>query len=273
MENEVILLQRWKDFCDYYEMATSHIDLMNTDELELSRFVWVEGFEDGATLEEDVTKHFTDEETEEAGIQNCLGKGILNIGRVACTQVDILPVFTFSFLSSSNASAFLSRKIKYKENILTSFLLSDLVKRLKLESRARNYRDETVYREADMERRMVVIVDIECIWEKKDFIRILMSIKSEKPVLENVFRCEIDEGQSKNFSGLYILTFKDKLPEELCEQVRHTKVLYAGLLKDYITSRTKIIKENPIQRKVISRPPVPLVALGFPQSALISENM
>ena len=88
-----------------------------------------------------------------------------------------------------------------------------------------------------------------------------MSIKSKRPVLENVFRCEIDEGQSKNFSGLYILTFKDKLTELLCEQVRHKKVLYAGLLKDYITCRTKIIKENPIQRKVFSRPPVPLVAL------------
>ena len=85
MENEVILLQRWKDFCVYYEMATSHIDLMNTDELELSRFVWVEGFEDEATLEEDVTKHFNDEDTEEAGRQNCLGKGLINIGRVACT--------------------------------------------------------------------------------------------------------------------------------------------------------------------------------------------
>merc|ERR1711892_92751 len=205
-----------------------------------------------ATLEEDVTKHFTDEDTEEAGRPNGLGEGLINIGRVACTQVDISPIFSFSFLS---------RKIQYKENILTSCLLSDLVKRLKLESRARNYRDETGYREADMERRMVVIVDIACIWEKKDFIRILVSIKSKKPVLENVFRCEIGEGQSKNFSGLYILTFKDKLTELLCEQVRHKKVLYAGLLKDYITRRTKIIKENPIQRKVISRPPVPLLAL------------
>ena len=46
----------WLEFCDYYNRVSYQIELINRAGLELSRCVWVEGFEDKASLEEDVRK-------------------------------------------------------------------------------------------------------------------------------------------------------------------------------------------------------------------------
>ena len=40
------LLNRWKDFCHYYCLISSHIEIINKEGAELSRYVFVEGFEE-----------------------------------------------------------------------------------------------------------------------------------------------------------------------------------------------------------------------------------
>ena len=61
------LLNRWKDFRRYYNMVSSHIELINTEGMELSRFVWVTGFEEAGLDERHMIKHFTGKGTEEKG--------------------------------------------------------------------------------------------------------------------------------------------------------------------------------------------------------------
>ena len=72
--------------------------------------------------------------------------GILKIERVADSQSEKSPMYTMTFISSSAATDFLSQEVKYRRKTLNCFLLSDLVKRIKLESRPRNFRDETKYK-------------------------------------------------------------------------------------------------------------------------------
>ena len=67
----------------------------------------------------------------------------------------------------------------------------------------------------------------------------------------------MDEGHSKYFSGLCNLTFKKKISAMTSELVENDKVLYVSLLKDYVMTRTQIIKENPTGKQFLSRPPIP----------------
>ena len=90
-------------------------------------------------------------------------------------------MFIFTFISSSAASNFLCLEVKYRGKALNCCLLSDLVKRLKLESRATNFRDETMYRESDKDRRVIVIIKPTQNLEDEDLQKI--------PDLEHVFRC------------------------------------------------------------------------------------
>ena len=190
-------------------------------------------------------------------------QGILKIKRVSNSQPEM---FTFAFISSSAASDFLSREVKYRGKTLNCFLLGDLVKRLKMESRPRNFRDETRYREQDIDRRILVILKPNTIWKDKDLQRIGFGARVSD--LEHVFKCEIDEEHSKSFSGLYILTFKKAISPSSCRPLENDNILYVGLLKDYITKRAHIIKENPIERRVLSRPPDPPESLETDLSAI-----
>ena len=61
------LLNRWKGFCHYYNMVSCHIELMNKDGLELSRYIWVKGFEEGGLDEKLMTNHFIGIESDEKG--------------------------------------------------------------------------------------------------------------------------------------------------------------------------------------------------------------
>lgn len=197
----IFLLNRWRDFCQYYNLVSSHIEMINKEGLQLSRYVLVEGFEEVELDEKDMINHFIGKEAEE--------KGILKIKRVINGQSEMAPMFTFTFISSSAASEFLSFEVKYREKTLNCCMGSDLVKTFKMESRARNFRDETMYRESDMDRRVLVIVKPKKHLEDKDLQKSLVGNKERVPDLEHVFRCEIDEGHSKSFSGLCILTFKE----------------------------------------------------------------
>ena len=59
------LLNRWRDFCHYYNMVSSHIEMIN--ESQLSRYVLVEGFEEVGLVEKDLMKHFMGKEADEKG--------------------------------------------------------------------------------------------------------------------------------------------------------------------------------------------------------------
>ena len=263
VENRIIgpdesVARLWLEFCDYYNRVSYQIELINRSGMELSRCVWVEGFEDKASLEEDVRIHFIDEDknnTQLVAIEK------------ACSR-SCVPSFIFSFLSSTAASNFLSRRARYRGTILTGVLLTDLVRRLKLESRPRNFRDETAYKEKDMDRRMLVILDTDNAWEKEDFIKILIP-SNEKHVLEHVFRCEIGEGFSKYHSGLYILTFEERICKNTCDQIVHEQVLYAGLLREYIALRRSLMQQNPINKKLIT---IPLSRLGHNLESLSIQS-
>ena len=85
-------------------------------------------------------------------------QGILKIDKIINRQSECSPMFIFTFISSSAASNCLCLEVKYRGKALNCCLLSDLVKRLKLESRATNFRDETMYRESDKDRRVIVIL-------------------------------------------------------------------------------------------------------------------
>ena len=100
-----------------------------------------------------------------------------------------------------------------------------------------------MYRESDKDRRVIAILKPNKNLEDEDLQKI--------PDLELVFRCEIDEGHSKYFSGLCILTFKKKISAMTSELVENDKVLYVSLLKDYVMKKTRIIKENPIENYFI----------------------
>eukprot|EP00092_Neocalanus_flemingeri_P027711 GFUD01030080.1.p1 GENE.GFUD01030080.1~~GFUD01030080.1.p1 ORF type:complete len:357 (+),score=86.62 GFUD01030080.1:94-1164(+) len=245
------------DFCHNYSNISSQIVNLNRGRLDLSRFVWVQGFGEIEGVEdeidEDITKFFTGQGSE--------FEGILSITRVFLDRKHS-QVFTLTFLSTTTATSFLSRDIKYRGRTLTCFLLRDLEMRIKLECRARNYRDETMYREGDMDRRLAVIVDTDKNVEKEDLLEILAGEDKLVAGLEHVLRCEIDEGHSRYFSGLYILTFKEKLSVMNPGQCQSPLISYVGKLKDYITHRSQIIKENPIHIKVLSPPPLPPAPLS-----------
>ena len=59
------LLNRWRDFCHYYNIVSSHIEMIN--ESQLSRYVLVEGFEEVGLVEQDLMKHFMGKEADEKG--------------------------------------------------------------------------------------------------------------------------------------------------------------------------------------------------------------
>jgi hypothetical protein len=59
------LLNRWRDFCHYYNIVSSHIEMIN--ESQLSRYVLVEGFEEVGLVEKDLTNHFMGKEADENG--------------------------------------------------------------------------------------------------------------------------------------------------------------------------------------------------------------
>jgi hypothetical protein len=59
------LLNRWRDFCHYYNNVSSHIEMIN--ESQLSRYVLVEGFEEVELVEKDLTNHFMGKEADEKG--------------------------------------------------------------------------------------------------------------------------------------------------------------------------------------------------------------
>ena len=126
-----------------------------------------------------------------------------------------------------------------------------------------------------MGRRMVLIVDTDNRHvEKEDLLKILVGEDKLVTGLEHVFRSEIDEGHSRYFSGLFILTFKDNLSAVNPELLKNTQIIYVGLLKDYITDRSQIIKENPICIRVLCPPPLPIAPLVRDLSgiALASED-
>ena len=55
----------------------------------------------------------------------------------------------------------------------------------------------------------------------------------------------------------------------MCEQLTHEHVLYAGMLKEYIALRSSIIKQNPINKKVIT---IPLATLGHDLKSLSMQS-
>ena len=92
----------WLEFCDYYNRVSHQIELINRSGMELSRCIWVEGFEDKACLEEDVRIHFIDEDKN--------NMQLLAVEK-ACSR-SCVPSFIFFFLSSTAASNFLSRRAR-----------------------------------------------------------------------------------------------------------------------------------------------------------------
>ena len=48
-------------------MVSSHIQMINKDELQLSRYVLVEGFEEVGLVEKDLTKHCWGKEADKKG--------------------------------------------------------------------------------------------------------------------------------------------------------------------------------------------------------------
>ena len=124
----------------------------------------------------------------------------------------------------------------------------DMVNRLKLESRPRNFRDETKYKESDMPRRIIVVIKPYAEINDHNFYVIL-----EDYELEDVFKCEIDEGRTKYFLGQFILTFRYKLQSLPAELVKQKNVYYVGFLKEYIEKRSRIISENPLSLNYLGK--------------------
>ena len=64
------LLRRWKDFCHQYNNISSYVEDLNKDKVDLSRFVWLQGFGlegVGGKEEEEIIKFFTGPESEFEG--------------------------------------------------------------------------------------------------------------------------------------------------------------------------------------------------------------
>ena len=61
------LLDRWRNFCHYYNLVSSHVETINKEGLQLSRYVLVEGFEEVELDEKDLINHFIGKEAEEKG--------------------------------------------------------------------------------------------------------------------------------------------------------------------------------------------------------------
>ena len=61
------LVNRWRDFSHYYNLVSSHMEMINKEGLQLSRYVLVEGFEEVELDEKDMINHFIGKEAEEKG--------------------------------------------------------------------------------------------------------------------------------------------------------------------------------------------------------------
>ena len=63
----LFLVNRWRDFSHYYNLVSSHMEMINKEGLQLSRYVLVEGFEEVELDEKDMINHFIGKEAEEKG--------------------------------------------------------------------------------------------------------------------------------------------------------------------------------------------------------------